>query len=149
MFGDTNPILTSVFDQPAFAAVGDGTTEKWFAVHTYSRREKVVAQEARDLGVTIFLPTVKEVRKWTDRRKVIESPLFSCYVFVKIVPDNRERLKVLRINGVWDSLELTEWAFLFRTSRFKQCRSSPKNSFRCVHILFSRLANAYVFDRVP
>jgi transcription antitermination factor NusG len=100
MFGDTNPILTSVFDQPAFAAIGDGTSEKWFAVHTYSRREKVVAQEARDLGVTTFLPTVKEVRKWSDRRKVIESPLFTCYVFVKIVPDNRERLKVLRINGV-------------------------------------------------
>lgn len=92
--------VLSVFEEPAFAAIGNAAAETWFAVHTYARHEKAVAQEARDLGVTTFLPTVKQVRQWSDRRKVIESPLFSCYVFVKIVPDNRERLKVLRINGV-------------------------------------------------
>jgi transcription antitermination factor NusG len=90
----------SVLEGPAFAAIGNDFSEKWFAVHTSSRHEKVAAQEARDLGITTFLPIVKEVRQWSDRRKVVESPLFTCYVFVKIVPNNRERLKVLRINGM-------------------------------------------------
>jgi transcription antitermination factor NusG len=93
-------VVRSVFDEPAFAAVGDSSAEQWFAIHTYSRHEKAVAQEIRDLGITTFLPTVKEVRKWSDRRKIVESPLFTCYVFVRIVPDNQARLKVLRVNGV-------------------------------------------------
>ncbi len=66
----------------------------------YAKHEKVVAQEISDLGMTAFLPVVKEVRQWSDRRKTIESPLFSCYVFVKLVPRNDQRLRVLRINGV-------------------------------------------------
>ncbi len=86
---------------PAFAGIGaDADVEKWFAVHTRSRHEKVVAQEVRDQGITTFLPLVREVRRWSDRRKVIESPLFSCYVFVKLVPRNDERFRVLRVNGV-------------------------------------------------
>ncbi len=89
-----------ISETPAFNAVGDYTTEQWFAVHTHSRHEKVVAKETRELGITTFLPVVKQVRQWSDRRKVVESPLFSCYVFVKIMPDHRERLKVLRVNGV-------------------------------------------------
>jgi len=92
--------VASLSEQPAFAVIGNLETETWFAVHTYARHEKVVAQEARDLGVTTFLPLVREVRQWSDRRKLIESPLFSCYVFVRILPNNRERLKVLRLNGV-------------------------------------------------
>jgi transcription antitermination factor NusG len=85
----------------AFAAVGaDADAEKWFAVHTRSRHEKVVAQEVRERGVTTFLPLVREVRRWSDRQKVVESPLFSCYVFVKLVPRNEERSRVLHVNGV-------------------------------------------------
>ena len=85
---------------PAFAGVGaDADVEKWFAVQTRPRHEKVVAQEVRDRGITTFLPLVREVRRWSDRRKVVESPLFSCYLFVKLVPRNDDRLRVLRVNG--------------------------------------------------
>lgn len=86
--------------EPAFLGTQDSTAEHWFAVHTHARHEKMVAQETRDLGIPTFLPLVKQVRQWSDRRKIVESPLFSCYVFVKILPDHRERLKVLRVNGV-------------------------------------------------
>lgn len=96
----TTTASANFLEQPAFAAVTDMAAETWFAVHTHARHEKTVAQETRDLGITTFAPLVKQVRQWSDRRKVIESPLFSCYVFVKIRPDNRERLKVLRVNGV-------------------------------------------------
>lgn len=90
----------SLPELPAFAGVGaNAEVARWFAVHTRSRHEKVVAQEVRDQGVTTFLPLVREVRRWSDRRKVVELPLFSCYVFVKLVPRNDERLQVLRANG--------------------------------------------------
>jgi transcription antitermination factor NusG len=96
----TTAAAVNLLEGPAFAAITDTATETWFAVHTHARHEKVVAQETRELGITTFLPVVKEVRQWSDRRKVVESPLFSCYLFVKILPDNRERLKVLQVNGV-------------------------------------------------
>jgi len=91
-----------IFNEPsAFTGViANADAEQWFAIHTYAKHEKVVAQEISDLGMTAFLPVVKEVRQWSDRRKTIESPLFSCYVFVKLVPRNDQRLRVLRINGV-------------------------------------------------
>ena len=98
MYGSTESV--SVFEQPAFSAVTDFKQEQWFAVHTHARHEKVVAQEALDQGITTFLPLVKQIRQWSDRRKVVETPLFGCYLFVKILPDNQQRLKVLRINGV-------------------------------------------------
>ena len=98
MYGSAEGV--SIFDQPAFSAVTDFKQEQWFAVHTHARHEKVVAQEAVDLGITTFLPLVKQVKQWSDRRKVVETPLFGCYLFVKILPDNQQRLKVLRINGV-------------------------------------------------
>ena len=47
--------IVNLLEGPAFAAITDMTAETWFAVHTYARHEKVVAQEARDLGITTFL----------------------------------------------------------------------------------------------
>ncbi len=75
-------------------------TGSWFAVQTYARHEKVVAQEISYLGLSGFLPLARQVRNWTDRRKVVELPLFSCYVFVKLVATSRERLRVLQVRGV-------------------------------------------------
>jgi transcription antitermination factor NusG len=96
----TSPQSASFLELPALARVGlDTDVEEWFAVQTRPRHEKVVAQEARDRGVTAFLPLVKEVRRWSDRRKVVESPLFSCYVFVKLALRSNQRLQVLRVNG--------------------------------------------------
>jgi len=74
--------------------------ERWFAVHTRARHEKMVARELRSHGVTTFLPLVTEVHYWSDRRKTVESPLFSCYTFVRLAPGNDQRLRVLVVDGV-------------------------------------------------
>ena len=88
-------------EPPAFAGVAaNASDERWFAVHTHARHEKVVAQQIRELGITSFLPLFKQVRQWSDRRKVVEFPLFGCYVFVKLVPNHSQRLRVLTVNGV-------------------------------------------------
>ena len=97
----TGPQLHRLSDPPPFFGLDAGTTdERWFAIHTYARHEKVVAHEIQALGITSFLPLVKQVRQWSDRRKTVEFPIFGCYVFVKLVPNHEERLKVLRVNGV-------------------------------------------------
>ena len=60
----------------------------------------MVVQRLSDKGVTTFLPLVRQVHRWSDRRKTVEVPLFSCYVFAKLPPRNDERLRVLLVDGV-------------------------------------------------
>jgi transcription antitermination factor NusG len=72
----------------------------WYALLTRARHEKVVAHRLREVGVPVFLPLVTEVRRWSDRRKAVEFPLFSCYVFAKLPPTSQARLKALRIDSV-------------------------------------------------
>src|SRR5271157_4621518 len=83
------------------AAMPGSGIESWYAVHTRARHERVVAQRLREQGVTTFLPLVTEVRRWSDRRKSVELPLFGCYVFVRLHPTGQGRLRVLRIDGVF------------------------------------------------
>jgi len=83
----------------AFAAYGPDRLS-WYAVHTRSKCEKKVAVQLREKQINCFLPAVKEVRHWSDRRKIIDQPLFPGYVFVRIPGENEARISVLRTNGV-------------------------------------------------
>jgi len=73
---------------------------RWYAVQTAPRHEKKVALELTAKGIECFLPTVSEVRRWSDRRRVIVEPLFAGYVFTWIVPESSSRIALLRTNGV-------------------------------------------------
>jgi transcriptional antiterminator NusG len=57
---------------------------KWFAVQVAARHEKKVALMLEGKGCLHFLPTYKSKRRWTDRAKLIEQPLFPGYVFCQI-----------------------------------------------------------------
>jgi transcription antitermination factor NusG len=70
----------------------------WYAVHTVSRHEKVVARQMNGNGLDHFLPLYKSARCWKDRRKELELPLFPGYVFVRIA--FQDRLRVQKLTGV-------------------------------------------------
>ena len=89
------------WESPNAAPIVASGMENWYAVHTRARHERAVVQRLREQGVTTFLPLVTEVHRWSDRRKSVELPLFGCYVFVKLAPTGEERLRVLRIDGVF------------------------------------------------
>ena len=72
----------------------------WYAVHTVARHEKRVAAQLEEKRVCTFLPLLHQVRRWSDRRSVVETPMFSCYAFVRMVQSVEERLRVLRTPGV-------------------------------------------------
>jgi transcription antitermination factor NusG len=89
------------FELPNMASGIGPCIENWYAVHTRARHERIVARRLTEQGVTTFLPLVTEVHRWSDRRKSVELPLFGCYVFVRLAPSGEERLRVLRIDGVF------------------------------------------------
>ena len=76
----------------------NGSGEKWFAIYTRPRAEKQVYQRLSESGVETWLPMQKTIRQWSDRKKVVEKPLLSSYIFVKIHPKNFP--VVYKVNGV-------------------------------------------------
>ncbi len=70
----------------------------WFALQTRSRWEATTAELLRGKGLETLLPTYTSKRKWSDRLKVVESPLFPGYVFCRFNVHNR--LPVLITPGV-------------------------------------------------
>ncbi len=91
---------TFVWQSPSAVVQVAGEIEQWYALHTRPRHEKAVVQRLAERGIETFLPIVTEVHRWSDRRKKVELPLFSCYVFARFVPNRVDRLRVLRVDGV-------------------------------------------------
>lgn len=71
---------------------------RWFALITMPRHEKVVAKGLRSSGVEAFLPLYRSRRRWSDRVKEVELPLFAGYVFARFEPAGR--VGILRTPGV-------------------------------------------------
>jgi transcription antitermination factor NusG len=57
--------------------------KQWHVFYTRSRSEKKVSELLSRRGWDHYLPIVKEVRQWSDRRKVVARPLFNSYIFIK------------------------------------------------------------------
>ena len=71
---------------------------KWYAVYTRPRWEKKVNTLLLQKGVEVYCPLNKVRRKWSDRIKTVEEPLFKSYVFVKITDEDRTNVRMT--NGV-------------------------------------------------
>jgi transcription antitermination factor NusG len=98
---------TIICENPSVALETGTFRESWYAVQTRARHERVVMQRFQDKGLTAFLPVITEKRRWSDRWKEVELPLFSCYVFVKIMATNEDRLRVLCTDSVFDFVGAT------------------------------------------
>jgi len=72
----------------------------WYAVHTMARHEKRVAAQFHEKQICTFLPLLRQAHRWSDRRSIVDVPLFSCYAFVQTTQIAEQRLKILRTPGV-------------------------------------------------
>ena len=69
-------------------------SRKWLAVYTRPRWEKKVNQLLIEKGLESYCPLNKVRRKWSDRVKIVEEPLFKSYVFVKVRDDDRTAVRM-------------------------------------------------------
>ncbi|MFC1584205.1 transcription termination/antitermination NusG family protein [Fibrobacterota bacterium] len=72
-------------------AFNENEKEKWYAVYTRSKCEKVVKKDISEYCV-VYLPIQIVKRKWSDRYKKLEVPLIPSYVFAKFSGNNRFRI---------------------------------------------------------
>jgi transcription antitermination factor NusG len=71
--------------------------KKWYAIYTKPRWEKKIDSVLIRKGIESWCPLQKVERQWSDRKKIVEEPLFKSYVFVRI--DVTEKSKVLMTDG--------------------------------------------------
>lgn len=75
-----------------------GKRYPWFALRVKPNFERVVSSTVRNKGFEEFLPFYLCRRRWSDRFKSVELPLFPGYVFCRVNPECR--LPLLTIPGV-------------------------------------------------
>lgn len=76
----------------------DEKEAKWFAIYTKYKREKMVAKELAYKNIQAYLPLQKVLRQWERKKRTVELPLISCYLFVKITKP--EYIQVLETEHV-------------------------------------------------
>ena len=72
--------------------------QEWFALYTKSRHEKFVESQLLKKGIEAFTPKITLKKKWTDRVKLMEEPLFKSYCFAKF--SLNKKIRVLSQKGV-------------------------------------------------
>ena len=91
-----NVLAGDVEDPP----VAQAAEAQWYAIQTRYRCERQVTVQLEKKGLETFLPVLREIHRWSDRKKAVDIPLFSGYTFARLNLVSDDRLDVLRTNGV-------------------------------------------------
>jgi transcription antitermination factor NusG len=70
----------------------------WYVFYTKPRFEKKIHEKLIAKGLESYLPLIKVWRQWSDRKKLIEEPLFRSYIFAHV--NEKGRLEVLQTEGI-------------------------------------------------
>lgn len=76
----------------------ENAEKKWFALYTKPRWEKKVHKVLVQTGIEAYCPINRVRRKWSDRMKTVEEPLFKSYVFVRV--SEQDKGEVRYVDGV-------------------------------------------------
>lgn len=70
----------------------------WYALYTRARAEKMVLGRLTGEGYETYLPIMRTMRVWSDRKKMVEVPLINSYIFVRTSPD--QLYNIVKIDGI-------------------------------------------------
>ncbi len=103
--------------------------KKWFALYTKPRWEKKVHERLLREGIDSWCPVQKIKKQWSDRKKIVEEPLFRSYVFVKI-DYITERLAVLMVDGVLNFVHYLKKPAIIKNEEIEniQCYLNEKDA---------------------
>ncbi len=71
---------------------------RWYAAYTKPRNEKKALERLEATGIEAYLPLQRRLKQWSDRKKMVEEPLFRSYIFVRIT--QKDYYNVLNTFGV-------------------------------------------------
>ncbi|MEA3489005.1 MAG: UpxY family transcription antiterminator [Candidatus Omnitrophota bacterium] len=79
---------------------------KWYVLYTKPRHEKFVESEFLKRGVDAFTPKITLRRRWSDRIKEVEEPLFKGYCFAKF--PLKDKRNIVSLPGVVDIVNFSK-----------------------------------------
>jgi transcription antitermination factor NusG len=69
----------------------------WHVLVTKGNHTKKVNTQLLKKNIETYLPLITRIRKWCDRKRAVEQPIFGNYVFVHVAP--KQRLMALQTKG--------------------------------------------------
>jgi len=72
--------------------MSDSTSLPWLVVYTKPRQEKKLAERLTQMGYEVYCPTQRIKKRWSDRWKWIEQPLFTSHLFIQMEPERRDAI---------------------------------------------------------
>jgi len=66
----------------------------WYAIYTKPRWEKKVHSLLSEKKIESYCPLNKVRKKWSDRMKIVEEPLFKSYVFAKVTAEDQTKVRM-------------------------------------------------------
>lgn len=95
--------------------------KKWHVLYTKPRCEKKTYNRLIQKGIEAWCPLQKHERQWSDRKKVVEEPLFKSYLFVRIC--DAEKLLTLQTDGVLNFVQYLGKAAIVRDEEIQLIKS--------------------------
>jgi transcription antitermination factor NusG len=111
----------------------EGQEKLWHVIYTKSKWEKKVDDLLMQNGFESWCPVQKKERQWSDRKKIIEEPLFRSYVFVKATKE--ERAKILAINGVVNFLYFEKKPAIIRDKEIETIKKYLGESYQSIQVV--------------
>ena len=69
-------------------------SKHWYAIYTKPRWEKKVHQLLTEKNIESYCPLNRVTRRWSDRNKTVEEPLFTSYVFVRVKEEDQTNVRM-------------------------------------------------------
>lgn len=98
MFSDVQHVIPASEMAPAVAVL-PGNNPRWYALRVKSKFENLASATLRGKGYQEFLPLYRSRRRWSDRVKQLDLPLFPGYLFCHFDAGSR-LLPILTTPGV-------------------------------------------------
>jgi len=105
----------------------------WHVIYTKSKWEKKVDSLLMQRGFESWCPVQKKERQWSDRKKIIEEPLFRSYVFVKAAKEDRNQ--ILSVNGVVNFLYFEKKPAIIRDKEIETIKKYLGESYQNIQVI--------------
>ncbi len=93
----------------------------WYLIYTRSRFERIVEGQVIKAGYEAWVPLVSQVKQWSDRKKVVNEPLFRSYCLVRCLP--RDVTKLSSVTGAVRPVYYNGKPAIIRDSEVEQIRA--------------------------
>ncbi|MCF6440855.1 UpxY family transcription antiterminator [Pseudoalteromonas luteoviolacea] len=107
------------------------TIRNWYVVYTKPNTEKKFAEQVSSInsGCDVFLPLKTQKKQWSDRVKLITTPLFKSYVFVYL--DDFEYHHIKRLSGFVDFIKFNGKASIVNNTEIEKIKAVISLGFEC------------------